>query len=56
MNCFRQSTLSRLQDENRILRMQVKMLEEQVRKLQEMLYEMDSKTEIENENYNFNPV
>lgn len=50
------SRLSELQDENRILKMQVKQLEKQAQKLQEMLYEMGSKTEIENENCNFNPV
>ena len=35
------SRLSELQDENRILKMQVKMLEAKIQKLQEMLYEKD---------------
>lgn len=50
------SRLSELQDENRLLKHNIKELEEQVRKLQEILYEKDSKTETENENCNFNPV
>ena len=35
------SRLSELQDENRLLKMQVKMLEAKIQKLQEMLYEKD---------------
>lgn len=35
------SRLSELQDENHLLKMQVKMLEAKIQKLQEMLYEKD---------------
>lgn len=50
------SRMSELQDENRLLKHNIKELEEQVRKLKEMIYEKDGKTEIENENCTFNPV
>lgn len=42
------SRLSELQDENRLLKMQVKILENQVEKLQEMISKEDDK-EIETE-------
>lgn len=46
MNCFRQSTLSRLQDENRLLREQVKEQDDFIKKQAGILKNLLEKLEI----------